>query len=185
MTRSLAPQRLVHRRLAGVLVVCGALALGAAGCGDSGPDAPATQATPADDFVGTWRYLDVQSVLQCAGADPTNQPPDPNKTFAHGIGAAVVDLSPSPLLQGVFCDYGFDVSGAVATAQPGQTCALTSLDSLTIDEPQDQAPLWTFTLNSATTAEELATTTAHFFVAGAPTTCSWTLVGHLTRISKD
>jgi hypothetical protein len=158
---------------------CGGGVSGSGGTGDGAGD-------PAP-FVGTWLYTDVQSVLQCPNADPTNQLPEPNKTFAHGVSAALVDLSPSPLLPGVFCDFGFDVTqGAVATAQPNQICALTSLDSLTIDQAAGNGPpLWTFTLNSATTAEEIVQATAHFQVAGAPETCSWNLAAHLTRISKD
>ena len=148
-----------------------------AGCG--------ADASGADDFVGTWRYLDVSSMLQCTGADPQAQPPEPNKTFARGVSSALVDLSPSPLLSGVFCDFGFDVSGPKATAQPGQTCALTALDSLTINQPDMQAPKWTFTLNSPTTAEELIDATAHFSISGAASTCSWSLTGHLQRVSKD
>jgi hypothetical protein len=162
------------------LVLLGTLA---AGCGDSN----GTTTGPADAFVGTWYYSQVQSVLQCPGADPTNQLPEPNKTFAHGASAALVDLSPSPLLPGVFCDFGFDVdsTGAVATARGGQTCALTSLDSLSIDKTTDGTSLWTFTLNSPTTAEEVIQATAHFQIAGQIESCSWNLAAHLTRVSKD
>jgi hypothetical protein len=172
----------VNRGFAGALgATLAAVATLAAGCGDSG-----TSGGPADEFVGTWYYNDVQSVLQCPNADPTNQLPEPNKTFAHGASAPLVDLSPSPLLPGIFCDFTFDVQNAVATAQPNQSCALTSLDNLTIDQaPNNGPPLWTFTLNSATTAEEIVQATAHFLVAGQQETCAWNLAAHLTRVSKD
>jgi hypothetical protein len=178
----------VIRGLSGALVALAALAAGCGssdGSGDGGGSSNSVTGS-ADDFAGTWLYTDVQSVLQCPGADPTNQLPQPNKTFARGVSAALVDLSPSPLLPGVFCDFGFDISGAVATAQPNQTCALTSLDYLTIDQaPMSGPPLWTFTLNSATTAEEILQATAHFQVTGKSESCSWNLAAHLTRISKD
>jgi hypothetical protein len=166
--------------LAAVALACGALAVG---CGDS----KSGTTDPSDAFVGTWLYGDTQSVLQCPGADPTNQFPEPNKTFAHGISAPLVDLSPSPLLSGVFCDFAFDVdaSGVVATAQPGQTCALTSLDNISVDQSASGASLWTFSLNSATTAEEVVQATAHFQIAGKIESCTWNLLAHLTRVSKD
>ena len=164
-------------------VALAALAASAAACGDS--NGTGTTTDPADDFAGTWRYAQVQSVLQCPNADPTNQLPNPNKTFAHGASAPLVDLSPSPLLPGVFCDFGFDISNGIATAQPKQTCPLTSLDNLTIDDGADGAPLWTFTLNSASTASEVVQATVHFDINNALTTCTWNMVAHLTRVSKD
>jgi hypothetical protein len=177
------PRSTVIRRFPGALgVAVAALAAIGAGCGSSGGG---TSTDPADDFAGTWRYDKVQSVLQCQNADPTNQPPEPNKTLARGVSATLVDLSPSPLLPGVFCDFGFDVSNGIATAQPNQTCPLTMLDSLTIDVGTDNSPLWTITLNSPTTASEIVQATAHFQIAGQPSTCSWNLVANLIRISKD
>ena len=164
-------------------VALAALAASAAACGDS--NGTGTTTDPADDVAGTWRYAQVQSVLQCPNADPTNQLPEPNKTLARGVSAALVDLSPSPLLPGVFCDFGFDISNGIATAQPKQTCPLTSLDNLTIDVGADGAPLWTITLNSPSTASEVVQATAHFQVAGQPESCSWNLTAALTRVSKD
>lgn len=147
----------------------------AGGCSDDA-------ANPTDDFVGTWRYVDYSSILQCPQSDPMSQPPQPNKTFARGPSGGVVDLSPSPLLNNSYCDFAFALNGAVATAEPGQTCQLTSLDTLTID---GSPPRWTFTLNSPTTAEELVTATAHFSLADTTSACAWSFTGHLQRVSKD
>jgi hypothetical protein len=166
--------------------VLASLGAGLVGCG--------SDTSPVDDFIGTWHYTDATSVLQCVDRDPLNQPPASNKTFARGISAALVDLSVSPLglSNGVVCDFGFDVAGPVATAQAKQSCAITTLDTVTIDQPNGAAPLWTFTLNSATTAEELATATVHLVLPGVnigdppqDQACSWMLIGHLTRISKQ
>jgi hypothetical protein len=162
-------------------------AVGLAGCG--------SDATSADDFVGAWHYLDEKSTVQCLNADPHEEPPAPNKIFGRGVSSALVDLSPSPLGldSGVVCDFGFDVAGLVATTEDKQTCAIDPVDTLTIDDDATTGkPLWTFTLNSATTAEELVTGTIHITlpsstVGGNPVqqTCAWTLVGHLARLTKD
>jgi hypothetical protein len=167
------------------LAILGALAGVGAGCGNGSSD-PTTTADAADDFVGTWRYDQWSSVLQCPGSSATDQPPQPNKTFARGITSALVDLSPSPLLDGVFCDFGFDVAFPIATAQSNQTCAVTGVDTFTIDQKAGNGPpLWTFTLNSATTAEEIVQGTLHIQGTGTTETCSWNLAAHLTRVSKD
>ncbi|HVU52840.1 MAG TPA: hypothetical protein VHL80_19295 [Polyangia bacterium] len=170
-------------RSAAVAAVALALSALGAGCGDSNGGT----SDPADAFVGTWSYNEVQSVLQCPNAAPVNQLPDPNKTFARGVSSALVDLSQSPLLSGVFCNFQFDIdgSGTVATARTGQTCALTSLDSVSIDDTTAGTSLWTFTLNSATTAEEIVQATAHFQITGTIQSCSWNLLAHLTRVSKE
>jgi hypothetical protein len=177
-----------RRGLSTIAALCGAAAL-AAGCGeDSGG--------PADQYAGVWRYDDAQSVVQCLDADPLSQPPLANKTWARGIGAEIVDLSVIPLekSRGVTCDFAFDVTGPKARIRPDQTCQLNSIDVLTIDpDPAAEGkPAWTFTLNAATKAEEIVTSTIHIFqpstTPGAPpveTTCAWSMIAHLTRISKD
>jgi len=152
---------------------------GLAGCGD---DPIAT-----DDYVGTWHYEEVRSSIQCPGGDPFDQPPPPNKTFARGVDASLVDLSLSALDDLVFCNFGYDVAGPVATVKRGQTCVLTGGDTFTVDKATDDGPpLWTFSLNSATTAEERGAATVLLSVlAPMDTSCSWSFVGHLKRISKD
>jgi hypothetical protein len=171
----------VTRRLPGAraLVFSGLVGLAGAlvGCGDA--------ADPTADFVGTWRYVDYSSVLLCPQADPMSQPPEPNKTLARGPTGGLVDLSPSPLLNNSYCDFAFTLNGPVATAAPDQLCHLTSLDTLTIDQPSGTPPRWTFTLNSPTTAEELITATAHFSLSDTTSACAWSFTGHLQRVSKD
>jgi hypothetical protein len=176
----------VMKRLPGARVLVLALAqLGLAGALVGCSDA----ADPADDFVGTWHYLDYSSIQSCPGHDPTSQPPDANKTFVRGVNGGIVDLSSSPLLGNVFCNFAFGVDGPVATVRQSPPCQLTSLDTLTIDQsnPDDaKSPLlWTFTLNSPTTAEELVTATVHYSLAGDLSTCRWAFTGHLQRVSKD
>jgi hypothetical protein len=164
------------------------LAAGLAGCGEGSP--------ATDQFVGTWLYSDTtQSVVQCFDTAPLSEPPAPNKTFARGVGASdIVDLSVSPLERprGIICNFAFDVSGPTARARTNQTCNLNAIDVLTIDEDGDGKPLWTFSLTSATTAQELVTSTIHIFHQaenpGDPPieeTCSWSLTADLTRIAKD
>jgi len=158
-----------------------------AGCGSDG--------SPAEDFVGAWHYRDVKSTVQCLNADPLDQPPQPNKTFAHGATSPLVDLSPSPLGldASVVCNFAFDVGGSVATVEAAQTCAINSVDTLTIDnDDATSKPAWTFSLTSSTTAEEVVKGTIHITLPPASTggmstsqTCSWSLIGHLDRVSKD
>lgn len=160
----------------------------AAGCGED------ASGGPADQYAGTWRYDDAQSIVQCLNSDPLSQPPFANKTWARGIGSEIVDLSVSPLekSRGVTCDFAFDVAGPKARIRPDQTCQLNSIDVLTIDNDVEGKPGWTFTLNAATKAEEIVSSTIHIFQPstepGAPpieTTCAWSMTAHLTRISKD
>lgn len=172
--------------LAGLGCVAALMVAGLAGCGED--------TTAADQYVGTWRYDDAQSTVQCVGTDPIAQPPAANKVFGRGLGAEIVDLTISPLERdrGVTCDFVFDVSGPVATIRAGQVCALNSIDTLTIDQDGDGKPQWTFSLTGPTKAEEIAASTIHIIqppkTVGDPPTeelCSWSLVAHLTRISKD
>lgn len=170
-------------RTVATLKVAAVMLVGLVGCGE--------ESTAADQFVGTWRYGDVMSTVQRFDADPQSLPVAPHKTFVHGVGAEIVDLSQSPLMRDTLCDFVFDVAGPVAQIRPEQTCFLNSVDTLTIDLGPDGKPLWTFKLTSATTAEELATGTMHIYhpdTSQGPATeetASWSLVAHLTRISKD
>jgi hypothetical protein len=155
----------------------------AAGCGEAADS----------QYTGTWRYDDAQSIVQCLNADPLSLPPLKNKTFAPGLGAEIVDLSSSPLEKGrvVNCNFAFDVAGPIARAQPDQACQLNTIDVLTIDTA-DGKPAWTFTLNSATKAEEIVAATIHIFQTApnpadppVETTCAWSMAAHLTRITKE
>ncbi len=155
------------------------VATGLAGCGD---DPFAT-----DDYVGIWHYEEAKSSIQCPTGAPFEQPPPPNKTLARGVDASLVDLSTSALDALVFCNLGYDLAGPVATVKRGQTCVLTGGDTVTVDTSANGGPpLWTFTLNSATTAEELGLATVHLsVVTPMDTACSWSMVGHLKRVSQD
>jgi hypothetical protein len=174
----------MKRHLTTVFALAVLSSLGA-GCGDA--------ASPADDFLGTWRYIDEQSTLTCPATDPILEPPVPNKTFSRGLDTGIVDLSPSPLDEHVFCDFVFDLAGPVATLRAGQACTLTGGDMLTIDtQGTPPVPKWTFTLNSATTAEELVNATVHITLPpvtgvgpNVNESCGWALVGHLQRVSKE
>jgi hypothetical protein len=99
--------------------------------------------------------------------------------------AQLVELTTTPVDPGIFCNTAFDVDGPVATARTDGSCVLTGGDELTVD-------MWTFTLTSATTAEEKVAETIHIMKPAVPpatnittTTCAFTLMAVLTRISKD
>jgi hypothetical protein len=151
-----------------------ALALTLAGCGDSSQD-------PAEAFIGSWIYSsEASGSAACPGTDALGETPTGNKTFARGISYALVDLTPLTLDRNVVCDYGFDVAGTIATGVPGQGCALRGGDLFTLTS-------WTFKLLSATTAEELASAEISSTIPGQTTAtiCLYTMMAHLTRVSKD
>ena len=155
----------------------GVLGVAASGCGDSTVD-------PAEQFVGAWSYDRSVGQLNCGG-EPIDESPTGNKTFGLGVTAPLVDLTISPADDTTFCDTPFDVDGPVATARTTQSCTLLGGDTLTIDH-------WTFSLTSATTAEEQAAATFHSTqpatITGTmptPISCAFTSTATLTRVSKD
>jgi len=162
------------------------LALGAVGCGGGGLGGPTEQ------FAGSWRYGEGTGSLTC-GQDSIDETPRGNKILATGVGVALVDLTESPLDSAIFCDLGFDVAGPIATARTDQTCSLTGgLDVLSFDIDQDPPDLWTFTLNSPTTASEVARATLtvtqpspNIGEAPAMYKCTFQMTAHLDRVSKD
>jgi hypothetical protein len=171
-------------RLAPMVALWGTAAvLGVAlgGCGDS------ASADPADAFVGTWQYDQSTGAITCPGSDPIDEAPIGNKTFGLGVSAPLVDLTASPVDPATFCNTEFDISpsGAVATARTDASCTVTGGDTVTVDA-------WTFSLTSATTAEEKAAATIHITLSAvAPattpttTTCAFTSMALLTRVAKD
>jgi hypothetical protein len=150
------------------------LALTAAGCGDSDED-------PVEAFVGTWAYSsEAVGSADCPGHASLDETPTGNKVFGRGIAVAgsgvahpLVDLTPLTLDRDIVCDFTFDVAGTVATGVAGQGCALRGGDLFTLTS-------WTFKLLSATTAEEVAAAD----IASDPN-CTYTMMAHLTRVSKD
>jgi hypothetical protein len=169
-------------RFAPVAALAGAVALLAValvGCGDS------TSTDPADAFVGTWHYDQSSGAITCPNSDPLDEAPIGNETFGFGVSAPLVDLTPTPVDLATFCNTYFDISGAVATARTDASCTITGGDIVTVDS-------WTFSLTSATTAEEKAATTLHITLpavapATTPTTstCAYTSMALLTRVAKD
>lgn len=160
------------------LVACAVALAGVGGCGG-------TAADPADAFVGTWQYDQSTGAINCPNSAPIDETPIGNKTFGFGVSAPLVDLTPSPVDSMTICNTGFDISGPVATARTDVGCTITGGDVVTIDS-------WTFSLTSATTAEEKAATTLHITMpavapATTPTTstCAYTSMAVLTRVAKD
>jgi hypothetical protein len=160
-------------------VLASALALMAAGCGDSAED-------PVEAFVGTWVYTSVAvGSADCPGHSSLDETPTGNKVFARGIGHPIfdmktvahplVDLTPLTLDRNIVCDFTFDVNdaGTLATGVVGQGCALRGGDLFTLTS-------WTFSLTSATTADEIAKAD----IASDPN-CTYSMMAQLNRVSKD
>ena len=142
------------------------LAVATLGCGDDGNNLA--------EFVGTWKYTNTGVTFACPNQADTPISLGNQKTFHLGIKSDLVDLSS-------ICDYRFDVSDKVAAIQKLQTCQFD--DGSGNGTNATEAPTsWTFTLNSATTAEEKLTT-ATTFIDG--TICTIDGVAHLEKISKD
>jgi hypothetical protein len=164
------------------------LGLVAAGCGGGSLNGPTEQ------FAGAWRYVTGQATgsLTC-GMSVIDETPQGNKILATGVDGALVDLNASPIDSAIFCDFAFDVAGPVATAHTDQTCAQTGgQDVMSFDTTRDPPDLWTFTLNSPTTAEEVARMTVTgtqpgLNIGDPPTTfhCDYQMTAHLQRVSKD
>jgi hypothetical protein len=154
----------------GIFLVLGLLAVTAtaAGCGGSGND--------LDQFVGTWMYTQSQGVLSCQGQ--TDQMGMLGNSMQWGLGVSshdLVDLTPSLFDAGTQCFYQFDVRDKVATIVPAQTCNFSDgLGGLIEEDPS----AWTFTLTSATTADEM-------FMTTIATTCTLTGTATLKKVSAS
>jgi hypothetical protein len=159
MAKSRSDKFLVVVGLLGLVGLAGA----ALGCGGDGDNLA--------EFVGTWTYNDSNVTFVCPGGTEMPFPLD-LKAFHLGIKSDLVDLSS-------ICGYRFDVKDKVASIQQGQSCALLDNNG----DPVTESPTsWTFTLNSATTAEETLTTAATFIDG---TVCTISGTSHLDKISKD
>ena len=134
----------------GILLVLGFLAVSAtaAGCGGDGNDLV--------QFTGTWKYTEAMGTLTCPGSPDQTGGLGTTKVWNQGPTSDLVDMTPALFDPTTQCFYTFDVKGKVATIHPGQTCSLTDgFGGPLVDE----APAsWTFTLTSATTADEVLNT---------------------------
>jgi hypothetical protein len=134
----------------GILLVLGLLAVAttAASCGGDGNDLA--------QFTGTWQYTDSQGTLSCPGSADQMGTLGSTKLWQGGVSSDLVDMSPAVLDRSTQCFYMFDIKDKVASVKAGQTCVITD----GIGDPiADETPsAWTFTLTSATTAEEVLTT---------------------------
>jgi hypothetical protein len=146
-----------------------AVAATAAGCGSDGNN--------LTQFTGTWTYTASQGTLACPGQQTLQGILGTTKEWREGLSSALVDLSPLIFDPTISCYFAFDVKDKVATIQAGQTCGFddgTGTGNLIPDVPVS----WTFTLLSATTAEETLTTTVD-------TTCTLTGSGTLKKVAKN
>jgi hypothetical protein len=139
----------------------------AAGCGGSSND--------LEQFVGTWMYTQSQGVLSCQGQTDQMGMLGNSKHWGMGISHDLVDLTPSLFDAGTQCFYQFDVKDKVATIQPAQTCNFSDgLGGLIEEDPSS----WTFTLTSATTADEM-------FMTTIATTCTLTGTATLKKVAAS
>jgi len=161
----------------GILLVLGFLAVSAtaAGCGGDGNDLA--------QFSGTWQYSDSSLTFSCPGQPDQSGPYGVQKIWNEGVTSDLVDMTPS-FIDGITqCFYPFDVKGKIATIQPMQNCPfLDNTGQPILDnsgQPIAEAPSsWTFTLTSATTAEEQ-------FTSSFEAPCTVTGMATLKKVAKS
>ncbi len=139
----------------------------AVGCGGDGND--------LQQFVGTWTYTDSQATLSCTGNPDVPLTLGSTKEWGAGVSSDLVDLSTEFFDLGTKCLYAYDVKNKVATIQPSQTCNFSDGAGGSVEEDPSS---WTFTLTSATTADETFTTTI-------ATDCTWTGQATLKKVSSS
>jgi len=159
----------------GILLVPGfvlcllAVTVTAAGCGGSGSD--------LQQFVGTWMYTQSQGTLACQGSDPLTGTLGSSTKWGLGLSSDLVDLDPELFDTRTQCFYQFDVKDKVATIQPTQKCSFDD-GSGTGSQVEEDPSSWTFTLTSATTADET-------FMTTIATTCTFSGQATLKKVSAS
>jgi hypothetical protein len=128
-----------------------AVSVTAAGCGGDGNDLA--------QFTGTWQYTDSSVTFSCPGQADQTGLYGAFKIWNEGVTSDLVDMTPTFLDGATQCFYTFDVKGKVATIKPMQICSFLDASGQPIVDDNGQpivdAPsAWTFTLTSATAAEE-------------------------------
>jgi hypothetical protein len=140
----------------------------AAGCGGS-------SGSDLQQFVGTWMYTQSQGTLACQGSTPQQGMLGNTMQWGLGVSSDLVDLTPTLFDSGTQCFYEFDVKNKVATIKASQTCNFSDgVGGLVEEDPGS----WTFTLTSATTADEQ-------FMTTIATTCTLTGVATLKKVSES
>ncbi len=131
----------------------------AAGCGGgSSNNNSSTDAHAAElaQFTGTWQYTQSMGTLSCPGSADSSGLLGTTKQWDSGVTSDLVDMSPAILDFTVQCFYTFAVNDKIATIMPGQSCGIT--DGAGTQVATETPTSWTFTLTSATTADEMLAT---------------------------
>jgi len=151
----------------GVVLSLLAVTATAAGCGGSGND--------LEQFVGTWMYTQSQGTLSCTGQADQMGMLGNSMQWGLGISSDLVNLTPHLFDSSTQCFYEFDVKSKVATIKPTQKCSLNDgVGGLIEEDPSS----WTFTLTSASTADET-------FMTTIATTCTFSGMATLKKVSAS
>lgn len=163
----------------GALVLAAAIA-NLAGCGSS---ASGAETKKFSEFLGVWQFTAQSNAMEeCMGVPPDMfVMEDTNQLMESGVSSDLVSV-------GLFtstCNLKFNVANKVATMPTDQKCnvgAANTTDFYAVTSG-------TFTLNSATDAEENVVLTGKIsFMSGATITqldCKLTVVGKLIKVAND
>lgn len=168
----------MHLTRTAIARVCG-LALGVllAGCGSSGTSG----GDPTAPFVGTWTYSSgsIQPNCNISGIPAFDLTGD-TMTVTKGTGNTV-----STTLKGsdVMCNINFTVSGDVATAVAGQTCAvMANAGALGTIAVVIDISTWTLTVSGNMLSMAMTGTAS---AEGGTLTCNPTASGSATKAASD
>jgi hypothetical protein len=125
-------------------------------------------------FTGTWTYTQSMVTFACPNQPDQGGTYGTTKLWNVGVTSDLVDMTPSFLDGVTTCYYTFDVKNKVATIKPAQSCPFFDITGAEFDEAPTS---WTFTLTSATTADEM-------FVSSFQDPCTLTGVANLKKVAE-
>lgn len=149
-------------------LVAAALALTTAACSSSG------SSTNPDSFVGTWSFQWGSIMPMCSGVTLGDIDLTGDTVSITKIDTTHVAMMISG--GGVMCDVRFTVDGSKATADSGQTCAISSSGYNAVLDVKS----WTMTLAGSTIDMSMSGTASVLIVSCTPTS-----TGTMVRSTSD
>ncbi len=170
----------MHLTKSSIARVCGAAAaLLVLGCGSSSISGGGG-GDPAAAVAGSWTFTSGSIQPMCTPTLGTvNDPVDLTGDTLTIVRVDSTHVTTSLMGNGLMCNVNFTVSGTTATAESGQTCAVTIPVGTTSTAVVIDISSWTLTVSGDTLTNAMAGTAS---VAGL-LTCTPTADGMATRVS--